>query len=281
MATFFPATVLAAPMRVVVSILPQKFFVEQLAGELVDVAVMVPPGADPHTYEPRPSQMEALADAHVYFTIGIPFEKVWLPRLGQVNKNLQFVASDRGIEKISVNGNAAAFDRQPVNKHQHLLPDPHIWLDPSLVKQLSRTMTETLCVLDADHQDVYRNNLAQWEERLTLLDEELRLLTAPMQSNPYFLVFHPSWGYFARAYGLQQLAVERHGSEPGPRYLAQLVEQSRKLGIKAIFVQPQYRGNGAALLAGELGGRVIEVDPLAENWLVNLQKVAWHLRQGN
>ncbi len=267
-----------ARIRAIVSIMPQKFFLEQLAGDLAEVTVMVPPGASPHTYEPRPSQMMVLAAADIYFTIGVEFEKIWIPRFRQLNEHLVFVDTSRGIDKISL-----VAEKKMREERGNSLPegylDPHIWLAPRLVKKISRTMAESLSTIDPDHYLEYQQHLATWEKKLQQLDEQLYQATRTMQDHPYFLVFHPSWGYFAREYGLRQLAIEHHGSEPGPRSLAALIDRASKLKIKTIFVQPQYQGNSALVLAEALGGSVVKVDPLAENWLENLKTLARKLAE--
>ncbi len=265
-----------AGIKAMVSIMPQKFFLEQLAGNLVEVVVMVPPGASPHTYEPRPSQMLALQTADVYFTIGIEFEKAWLSRFQQLNEHLLFVDTSRGIEKMPVDGQTADAGRQQALSGRL---DPHIWLSPRLVMHISRTMAASLASLDPAHQHLYQQHLTAWEEKLEQLDEELYQATRSMQKHPCFLVFHPSWGYFARDYGLKQLAVERHGSEPGPRSLAELIDRSRQLGIKVIFVHPQYQGNSDRVLARALGGKTVHIDPLAADWLNNLKNLARKLAE--
>ncbi|NIA19185.1 MAG: zinc ABC transporter solute-binding protein [Xanthomonadaceae bacterium] len=271
----FPAL---ARVRAIVSIMPQKFFLEQLAGDLVEVEVMVPPGASPHTYEPRPSQMMALNVADIYFSIGVEFEKNWIPRFRQLNERLVFVDTSRGIEKVPMvtEGKTAAKRGKP---SLDCGLDPHIWLAPRLVRKISRTMADSLSTIDPEHRQIYQQHLATWEKKLQQLDEQLYQSTRPMQVHPCFLVFHPSWGYFAREYGLRQLAVEHHGSEPGPRYLASLIDRARKLGIKTIFVQPQYQGNSARVLARALGGSIVKIDPLVENWLENLKTLARKLAE--
>ncbi len=266
----------AAGIKAIVSIMPQKFFLEQLAGDLVEVVVMVPPGASPHTYEPRPSQMMALHAAKVYFTIGVEFEKAWLERFRQLNKHLVLVDTSQGIEKMPVDGKTKdGGQKQGVNRYL----DPHIWLSPRLVMRISRTMAASLISLDPEHQRLYQQRLIAWENKLEQLDEALYQATRPMQNHPYFLVFHPSWGYFARDYGLRQLAVEQHGSEPGPRSLVKLIDRSRQLGIKIIFVHPQYQGNSDRVLARALNGKVVKIDPLATDWLDSLKNLARNLTE--
>jgi len=271
----FPAT---AKVRAIVSIIPQKFFLEQLAGDLVAVEVMVPPGDSPHTYEPRPSQMMALNAADIYFSIGVEFEKNWGPRFRQLNKRLVFVDTSRGIEKMPMATEGKTVEERG-NPSIDCCLDPHIWLDPRLVMKISKTMAESLSTIDPEHHQEYQRHLATWEKKLQQLDKQLYQATRPMQDHPFFLVFHPSWGYFAREYGLRQLAVEHHGSEPGPKSLAVLIDRAIKLGIKTIFVQPQYQGNSARVLAQALGGSVVKIDPLAENWLENLKILARKLAE--
>ena len=157
-----------ARVAVVVSLPPQQYFVRQLAGSLATVTVMVPPGADPHTYEPRPSQLRRLAGAQLYFTIGIEFERLWLPRWQQLNPALRLVPADRGLPKLPLPGSGEAAGH----------PDPHVWLSPRLVARMARTMSAALVAVDPAHEDDYRRRLAAWEERLTALDRELRRLTA-------------------------------------------------------------------------------------------------------
>ncbi len=271
-----------AKVRAIVSIMPQKFFLKQIAGNLVEVKVMVPPGASSHTYEPLASQMMALDSADIYFTIGVEFEKIWLPRFRRLNERLVFVDTSRGIEKIPVNAEEKMGDKEGY-KERKPTPDgcldPHIWLDPRLVMKISKTMAESLSTIDPEHHQEYQRHLETWEKKLQRLDEQLYQATRLMQDHPCFLVFHPAWGYFAREYGLRQLAVEHHGSEPGPRFLASLIGQAKKLGIKTIFVQPQYQGNSARVLARALGGSVVKIDPLAEDWLKNLKNLARKLAE--
>ena len=267
-----------AKIRAIVSIMPQKFFLQQLAGDLVEVTVMVPPGASPHTYEPKPSQMVVLAAADIYFTIGVEFEKIWTSRFRRLNEHLVFVDTSRGIDKMPM-ATEGKIEEKRRNSYPDSRLDPHIWLSPRLVKKISRTMTTSLSAIDPDHYLKYQQYLATWEKKLEQLDEQLYQASRPMQKHPYFLVFHPSWGYFARDYGLRQLAIEHHGSEPGPRFLTFVINRARKLKIKTIFVQPQYQGNSARILAQALGGNVVKIDPLAENWLENLKTLARKLAE--
>ncbi len=247
----------SAALHVTVSILPQRYFVERVGGEYVTVNVMVEPGANPATYEPQPEQLRALNLADVYFSIGVPFEDVWLERFASVNENLLLVDTTQGIE------------RQGDPEH----PDPHIWLSPALVKVQAQTIYETLAQLDPAHQGAYRANLESFLADIDALDADIRETLTGVE-NRKFMVFHPSWGYFARDYGLEQLPVEVEGQEPSAAELAALVARAKQEGIKVIFAQPEFSTRSAETIAQEIGGEVLLISPLAPDWLDNLRRVA-------
>jgi zinc transport system substrate-binding protein len=255
---------------VYVSILPQKFFVQQICKELADVQVMVPPGASPATYEPKPRQMAAISKAHVYFSIAVPFENAWLKKIVGTNPDLAVVPTDRGIQKLPM---ALHHHPEDQTEPEHGALDPHIWLSPPLVMIQARTILDAMRAVDPAHGPVYESNFRAFMSQLSDLDAELRGIFSG-SAGRQFMTFHPSWGYFARAYGLKQVAIEFEGKEPKPAHLRELIEHAREDGIQAVFVQPQFSARSAKLIAGEIGARVIIADPLAEDWAENLRAVA-------
>ncbi|MGV8079418.1 MAG: metal ABC transporter solute-binding protein, Zn/Mn family [Syntrophales bacterium] len=236
-----------------VSIVPQKYFVQQIGRDLVDVQFMVQPGASPATYEPKPRQMADLAGTKVYFAIGVPFEKVWLNRISAANPGMRVVRTDQGIGKLGL--------------------DPHIWLSPPLVKVQARAILAALQEIDPVHRSVYQANFQEFVARIDRLDGDLKRIFAGRQGLR-FMVFHPAWGYFAHAYGLKQVPIEFEGKDPKPSQLKRLIEQARRDGIRVVFVQPQFSTKSAGLVAREIGGQVAFADPLAEDWMGNLREVA-------
>ena len=267
---------------VTVSILPQKYFVEKIAGEAVTVSVMVAPGSNPAIYEPRPSQMSALAHSRIYFAIGVPFERVWLKKMKALNPEIQIVHTDRSIKK-----RAMAFrhhhdeeNRQGKtiashgNAHQGQGLDPHIWLSPALVKTQARVIKDALLRIDPAHNKVYNKGFEAFESELDQLDAEIREIFAHKGRGNEFLVFHPSWGYFAETYGLKQVPIEFEGKEPSAAEMAGLIQYARSKGIKVIFVQPQFSTKRAEVIAREIGARILIADPLHEHWMQNLREVA-------
>jgi len=270
-----PALLFAgAPLPVFVSIAPQKFFVQQIGGDRVAVQVMVPPGASPATYEPKPRQMAALSRAKVYFAVGVPFEHVWLNKIAAAGPGMTVVATDQGIEKRAMTSD---HHHESTADHDEGL-DPHIWLSPPLVKIQARTILAALQQADPPQAQIYQTNCDRFVSRLDALDTELRTALAGKQGRR-FMVFHPSWGYFAQAYGLEQVPVEVEGKDPKPGQLAELIEAARRQGIGVIFVQPQFSSKSARLIASAIGGQVAVADPLAEDWEANLRRVAQQLKR--
>jgi zinc transport system substrate-binding protein len=266
-------------LAVFVSIPPQKYFLQQIGKQRVDVQVMVQPGASPATYEPRPRQVAAISRTHIYFAIGVPFEKIWLKKIAATNPGMQVVHTDHGIQKIPMAANHIESEHHLKKDHQdhHGELDPHIWLSPTLVMTQARTILNALVEIDPDHSAVYEANTKVFVSKLAALDADLKNTFAGKQGFQ-FMVFHPSWGYFARTYGLQQVPVEIEGKDPKPAQLKALIEHAKKKHINIIFVQPQFSSRNAELVAKEIGGQVIFADPLASDWSDNLREVAQKLK---
>lgn len=285
---FLPTDVLAK-VPVFVSILPQRYFVEQIGGKHVDVQVMVLPGASPTTYEPKSRQMVAIAKAGIFFSIGVPFEAVWLEKIVASNKNLRVVPMDRGIQKLpmaSFHSHDENQKRTPAQTFSHGhgeampygIPDPHVWLSPPLVILQARTILTVLRDIDPENGSVYEANYQTFVLQVLQLDKELRHLLEPYQGQP-FMVFHPAWGYFADTYHLEQIPVEMEGKTPKPAQLKELIINARRHRIKVLFLQPQVSAKIAAQVAGEIGAQVAWADPLALDWAKNLRDVAGKFRQ--
>lgn len=247
----------SAALNVTVSILPQKYFVERIGGENVAVNVMVLPGESPATYEPKPDQLRALSEAQAYVSIGVPFENAWLARISSANPDMLMVDTTQGIERLG--------------DPEH--PDPHIWLSPRLVKIQAQTIYEALAQLDPEHQATYQANLERFLEDIDALDADIRSTLSGLEQRK-FMVFHPSWSYFARDYDLEMIPIEIGGQEPSAAELAALVERAQEEDIRVIFAQPQFSTEKAQTIAAEIGGEVLLIDPLAPDWLDNLRRVA-------
>ena len=261
-------------MPVFVSIAPQADFVQRIGGDRVEVNVLVEPGADPHTYEPKPQQMVALSRAVLYFAVGIEFETAKLDKITATNRKLKIIHTDHGILKLPMAAHGHPdHGHAPTGAHGHgeSRRDPHIWLSPPLVMLQARTILTALEAVDPSHRSVYEANYRAFILDLVDLDADLREAFDGLQGSS-FMVFHPSWGTFAHAYGLKQVAVELEGKAPKPAQLKALIEEARAENIKIMFVQPQFSAKSAQLIANAVGGRVVTVDPLARDWATNLRR---------
>ena len=276
---------------VFVSIAPQAEFVQQIGGDWVEVHTLVEPGADPHTYEPKPQQMVALSRAQLYFAVGIEFEKARLGKIEAMNPDLKIVHTDHGILKLPMASHehhhdeghkpeAAEHEAEEHDDHRDHAPrhevenlDPHVWLSPPLVMFQARSILAALQAVDPAHRSGYEANYRQFVLDLVDLDAYLRA-TFDGHRGAAFMVFHPSWGTFAHTYGLRQIPIELEGKRPKPAQLKALIEYARVEGIKVVFVQPQFSAKSAEQISKAIDGRVVTVDPLARNWNENLRHVA-------
>ncbi len=270
---------------VFVSIAPQKYFVEQICGKNCAVEVMVQPGASPATYEPKPSQMRKLKAAKLYFAVGVPFERVWLDKIAQVNKEMRVIHTEQGISRMAMPTHYHHDEEHKAEHHevehdvdhktgqQRAGLDPHIWLAPSLVKIQAETIAQALIEQYPDHKVVFEKNLGDFLQKISDLDLNIKAAFQGMAGRE-FMVFHPSWGYWARDYGLVQVPVEIEGKNPKPAQLQALIEHAQEHHIKVVFAQPQFSAKSAEMIAAAIKGKVIMIDPLAEDWMENLKKIA-------
>lgn len=273
-AVLMPALAAAAPettLQVFVSVPPQKQFVERIGGEHVTVRTLVQPGQSPHSFEPTPSQVVAMADADLYVRAGMPFEDAWLKRIRSANPDLRVLDAREGIALVSLTDHDHEGEAHGQHVHQDGL-DPHVWTSPPLVKVMAQHIRDTLADLDPAHAQDYAERYAAFAAELDALDAEIRARLADVTSRR-FLVYHPAWGYFAQTYGLTQVPIEKEGKEPGARSMAALIDQARREGIEVIFVQPQFNRRAAEEVARAIGGRVVAIDPLAEDYLANMRTV--------
>jgi zinc transport system substrate-binding protein len=266
-------------LSVFVSIPPQKYFVERIGGPHVDVSIMVPQTANPHTYEPKPQQMVALSRARIYYAVGVSFERVWLHRIASANPEMLVVHTEKGIEKRPMKAHAHHGESPGAAKQEHGgIRDPHIWLSPPLVMLQARNILEALLAVDPARREIYETNYKRFIMDLVDLDAEISGVFAGKGRDIEFMVFHPAWGYFAEAYGLEQVPIEIEGKEPKPAELQGIIRHAREKGIKVVFVQPQFSTRSAETIAKAIGGQVAFADPLAPEWADNLREVAAKFR---
>jgi zinc transport system substrate-binding protein len=198
--------------------------------------VLVKPGQSPATYEPTPRQMAELADADVFFAVGVPYERGVLPRLAASIPALKIVRTQEGIDFLP------ASPAHESDGHDHGDHDPHIWLDPRLAKRIAATMRDELIRLDPSHATIFRDNFDRLAQQLDSLYQEIRELLLPYHGR-HFAAYHPAWGYFARAFGVVQLEIAIGGKVPGPREIAGLLDDVKQFDLRGLIVQPQFRSS--------------------------------------
>ena len=251
---------------VVVTILPQAEFVENVGGEKVRVTVMVPPGASPHTYEPTPSQMTALAKAEMYAKVGsgVEFELVWMDKLLATNPDMLVVDCSRGIELQRM----VAEDEREHSERE----DPHIWVSPVNARIMVRNISDGLIEIDPGNRRYYEQNRDAYLQQLAEIDREIIDSLAEVE-NRRLMVYHPAFGYFTREYGLTMISIEKEGKEPTAASLAHLIEQAKAHDIRVIFAEPQFDPKSAEVIAKAIGGRVVLIDALAKDYIGNLRLI--------
>lgn len=242
-------------LRVVVTIPPQREFVEEIGGDGVKVTVMVPPGEDPHSYEPTTDQMREISKADLYFKVGsgVEFEEKWMDNIKENNPDMKVVDGSEGIELLG--------------------DDPHIWLSPVNAMKMVENILSAMKDEDADNSEYYRGNADTYISELNTLHNETEEGLKPYEESK-FLIYHPSFDYFAEEYDLTQIAIEEEGKEPGTQGLQVIIEQAKDEGIKVVFVSPQFDESNAETIADEIGGSVITLNPNAENYLDNMMDVS-------
>jgi zinc transport system substrate-binding protein len=247
-------------IRVVVTIPPLADFVKSVGKEKVEVTVMVPPGASPHTYEPTPGQLKKVSQAKMYVKVGsgVEFELVWMDKIMEVNKDMLVVNSSDGIEIAG--------------------RDPHVWLSPTNARIMVENICDGLIKVDPENEEYYVKNKNGYLQELTELDEYIKERLEGIE-NKKFMVYHPSWGYFAKEYGLEQIPVEHAGKEPTAKEIQNVVKKAKEYNIKVIFVSPQFTTRSAEVIAQEIGGQIMSIDPLAQSYIPNMRIVIGELFQ--
>ncbi|OQX10963.1 MAG: hypothetical protein BWK76_19885 [Desulfobulbaceae bacterium A2] len=285
--------VVAAPLPVTVSLPPQGWLLERLAGPLVQGQVLADKGQDPHTFEPTPKQVAALAKAKLYFTVGLPFEEALAGKLPRGDRAPRVIDTSSVIEKIAMT--AHGHDEHQAEHHEarheahHDEPqhpadahhghddegggDPHIWLSCRNLIRMAEVMGTALIEADPAHADSYRSKQQALTDELAAIDREIGEALSPHQGATFY-VFHPAFGYFAHDYGLEQEAVELGGKTPSPKQLNAVIARAREDKVKVLFVQPQFDSKSAQVVAEAIGGRVEPLDPLAADVPANLRRMA-------
>jgi len=257
-------TFIFANLKVVVSIAPMVSYVKAIGKDKVDITLMVQPGSSPHTYEPKPSQMVAITMADMYMAIGVEFENVWLEKFHSLNSCLDIVHIDKGIKKLYMS-----------NIHTKIAKkDPHIWTSLDNLEIIATNILNALVKEDPKNKEFYQKNYDKFIAHIKDVKSQIQIILKDTPKGSKFMVFHPSWGYFAHEFGLVQLPIEIEGKKPKPQELVRIIKEAKEAKIRAIFTQPEFSDATAKVISSELGISVIKVSPLAQNWEDTLLYIA-------
>jgi zinc transport system substrate-binding protein len=256
-----------------VSIIPQKYFIEQLAGDLVEVNVLIPTGASPATYEPTVSQLGKVDRSMAYFRIGyVGFEQTWMDRISSINPEMKITDLSEGIEIIQ----EGAREGEDHHGHAHGRTDPHIWMSTINAKIIARNIHNELLLLFPEEEEQLRSRYNQFSHSL----DSLHLaITSTLESieNRKFMIYHPALTYYARDFGLEQFSLEIEGKTPSPAHLKQMIDHAAHNHISVILIQSQFDRKNAEVLARETGSEIIPFDPLDLQWSEQMRYIATQL----
>ncbi len=265
-------------ISVFTSLIPQKFFVEKIGGDKVEVNYLVGPGKSPATYEPTPDQVIKLGKSDLLFTIGVPFEAAFLPAVRD-SKKLRIVDTSEGIQKRHLEAHSHEeegeehHDEHEIEHEESGTEDPHIWLSPSLVIHQSEIIRDALKDIDPENSSFYDDNYNSFTEELQKVSTDLSAALKPFKGETIF-VYHPAFGYFCDEFNLHQEAIETGGKEPSAAQLTEIIEEAKADGVKILFVQPEFAMKSAKTIADAIGGVVISLNPLSEDYINNLYSIA-------
>ncbi len=259
-----------AGQSIFTSILPQKYFVERIAGDTFKINVLVGPGKNPATYEPTPEQVIKLSNSSILFTIGVPFEKSFLKTIKSGIKKIKIIDTSREIKKRHFKVHSHG---KQSHHHEGEVEDPHTWLSPQLAQQHATNIYNALVVLKPKKKKLFQSNYEKLIKDLKNLHKKIHSTLTPMRGSE-ILVFHPAFGYFTDEYGLKQQAIEMGGKSPSPKILTQVIDRAKKNKIKVIFVQPEFSRKSAQAIAKAIGGVVISLNPLSPNYMENLAQIS-------
>lgn len=256
-----------------VTIEPQRYFAEKIAGDLFQINCVTPAGQSPETYDPTPQQMVQISQSQAYFRIGeIGFEQAWMTNLQSQNPDMAVFDLSEGMELIK-NEEEAHEEGEAHPHHHHGSVDPHIWTSISGARVIAQNTYQAFIKLDPENQEVYRAGYQRLIEEIDSTEAEMKQLLQPLAGTA-FIIYHPALTYFAREFGLKQLCIELDGKEPSPAQLKQLLETATQSGAKVVFVQQEFDRKNAELIAKETGCRLVTINPLSYNWQDEMIRLA-------
>jgi len=261
-----------AKPTVVACVAPHGYFAQRIAGGLVEVQVLVRDGVNPHTFAPTAKDMVALSRSDLYFRAGLGFEDSLCRKLADISNGPQIIDTRAGLDLLEMAGH----DHHDHDAHNTDM-DPHVWLSPRLAARQAAIIRDAMCKQYPEHAEAFGRNAAKLSMELDALDARIAKSLAELKGRTFF-VFHPAFGYFAASYGMHQEAVETGGKSPSLKDINRLIAQAKADKVRVIFVQPQFSTQAARTIAAEIGGVVVPIDPLASDYITNMEALTERVR---
>lgn len=263
-----------------VTIEPERYVAEQIAGHFFTVNCVIPAGQSPETYDPTPQEMMRISKSAAYFRIGnIGFEQAWMDAIKEQNPNMPVFDLSEGIRLIA-NDNDIHDGHEPNGqRHSHGATDPHIWTSTRNMRTIALNMREAFISIDKANEAVYRQNYNSLLEIIDSTEQVLDSLLSPLSGHA-FVIYHPALTYFAQDYRLKQLCIEMDGKEPSPAQLKALVDAAKEHQATTVFIQQEFDQKNAELIAAETGCRLVPINPLDYDWPSSMIKIAQSLADG-
>lgn len=250
-----------AKPTVTVTIPPYKYFVEKIAGDKVDVNVMVSNGNNPETYEPNAQQMMELSNSALYLKVGsIGFEQTWIKKLQDNAPDMKLIDTSVGITPAKTPGGNI---------------DPHVWMSCKNARIIASNMLKALCELEPKHKTFFEKN---YQSLLNIINKRDSTIKESFKENPdlvrKFVIYHPILTYFARDYGLEQLPIEEEGREPSAAQLKSLIERARKQKIRYCLIQAEFANRNTTTFIKESQTKAMDINPLQADWANAMKEVS-------
>lgn len=261
---------------ITVTLEPQRYFTEAIAGDKFKVVSMVPKGSSPETYDPVPQQLVSLGDSKAYFRIGyIGFEQTWMDRLMNNTPHIQVFDTSKGIDLILNNDDHSHHHTNGDGHDAHIhAVEPHVWNSTTNALIIAGNTYKALAKMDKANEPYYMSRYDSLCRRILHTDSLIRRQLSAPEASKSFMIYHPALSYFARDYGLHQISIEEGGKEPSPAHLKDLIDLCQTEDVKVIFVQPEFDKRNAETIAQQTGTRVVPINPLSYDWEEEMLNVA-------
>ncbi len=266
-----------------VTIEPQRYFAEKIAGDKFIIECVVPSGQSPETYDPTPKQMVQIGKSIAYLQIGhIGFEQVWMNKIKDNNPDVQFFDTSKGMKFLENEEHTCTHDHGTDNDHHNHGGgiDPHIWTCIEGAKVIAWNTLNALIDLDKENASYYWENYNQVFSEIEATKFTLEQLLEPV-SGEAFIIYHPALTYFADEFHLKQLSIELDGKEPSPAQLKTLIDTTKDGHVKIVFIQQEFDKKNAELIAKETGCKLVIINPLDYDWQKEMIHIAEALAYGN